>query len=166
MVLAYFVGAGLPAPQVSKLVAFDTITSLISASSPSLTQNIVSVSVDSILCRAYRGIRIVDSFAWARLNERGESVNEQVYWPEIPPDTLQAVASFQNMLADPQRRNAYIARLPAGAETGELVVHHTSGGEADFKAAPYFDVNFSGAMVHFDANGSAHVLPAPDGACP
>jgi hypothetical protein len=165
-VLAYFVGAGLPADQVSTVVPFDGFEALITPATMSPTQTVLSTWVTSVVCRSYQGIKISDSFAWARFDAQGESVTESVYWPELPLSTMQALALFQALLSDSSRRPTYLARLPQGGASGELVIHHTPGESTEFSADPYFDIKIDGVVLHFDVNGSAQLLPDSESPCP
>jgi hypothetical protein len=159
-VLDYFVNAGLPRDQVLGVAALEGGRSFISANSPGLTQDILSTNFDSYISRGYRGVEVVESFAWSQLGSHGESISESVYWPEIPASIMSGIAPFQSMLADAATRDAYLGRLPDGTQGGVLAIHHTSGTwQGAFAAALSFDVSLNGVTVHFDANGSGFTLP-------
>ena len=52
----------------------------------------------SVLERQIDGIRIVDSIAWARMNDHGQVVAEWVYWPAIPSNVIQEARRLKEQL--------------------------------------------------------------------
>jgi hypothetical protein len=165
-VSAYFIGAGVPLDQVASVTALSGFASVVGPSPASPSATVLATWTDSVLCRGYGGVAIPDSFAWATLDADGKSVAESVYWPEIAATTMQATASFEQTLADPERAAEYMSKLPSGVQDGGLAIHHSSGEKTAFTAAPYFDVTLAGAVLHFDPDGSAQQLPGSESPCP
>jgi hypothetical protein len=113
----YFVTAGLPEEQIESVSA--DATGVVHGQD-------VLAGWYSILSRGYNGVPIDDSMATAALEASGRSDFEQVYWPEISDDVLEQVRTFQELLADPLQRAAYVQKLPASSRDAILVIHHTS----------------------------------------
>jgi hypothetical protein len=93
----YLVGAGLPSDQIAS-VSEDGVGKI--SGDGGSGELDVSAEVP-MLARAYEGIPIEDSFAWAALADDGLSYGEQVFWPEIGGDVVTELKAFKQMLADP-----------------------------------------------------------------
>jgi hypothetical protein len=116
----------------------------------------------SSLNRGYDGVPIDDSIAFAAFDASGRSSTEQVYWPEISADVLEQVHGFQNMLADPDQKAAFIEKLPASSRDAILVIRHTSWfWQGDFAAVACCR-GASLVGVCFDMTG--HPVHLPDDA--
>ena len=172
----YFVTLGLPSEQVGSV---RTMTMLEAhGRSEDVGRTIPQVTAYySALQRTVEGIPVIDSFAWARVNSRGEVVQEGVYWPAIPSDVLQQVHQFREMLADPKRLEAFKSRLTVPAGEGVIVIRHSSAtGNHAFESFASYDVSLHlspipstqkmpmpGTTVtvtrHFDLNGAERFLP-------
>jgi hypothetical protein len=116
-VRSYFVSAGLPEDQIASMSA--DATGVVHG------QDTVA-GWYSLLHRGYDGVLIDDSIATAAFDASRRSASEQVYWPEISSEVLAQVRAFQEMLADPVQKAAYIQKLPASGRDANLVIHHTS----------------------------------------
>ncbi len=117
------------------------------------------------LGRALGGIPVVDSFAWARMNEDSVVVCEGVYWPPIPPSVADKAVSLAARLADGNTLCAFRKNLPAGP--GRVTVRHSSfaleTASRPFEAYAVYDIHTSagsgpGAVRHFDADGTEVLL--------
>jgi hypothetical protein len=172
-VVEYFRGAGVPKEQIGGVHA----TTYLSSHGSVKDERPAPPKVDgyaSVLERKIDGVPVVDSFAWARLNERGEVISESVYWPAIP---AKAIADAKKMLENAVKPD-FMARLPAGLPAGRVVIRHTSAtSQAPFEAFASYDVverratpaltekNLSVApsgvaiLRHFDAEGVEQRLP-------
>jgi hypothetical protein len=116
-VKSYFVTAGLPGDQIASLSADGAVYTN--------GQDVLEGSY-SMLHRGWNGVPIVDSIAYAAFDAKGRAADEQVYWPEIPSDSLAQVQAFQKMLADPTQKAAYLEKLPASSRAANIVIRHTS----------------------------------------
>jgi hypothetical protein len=176
-VLAYFRAAGLPMAQVGGA----HVTTIMKVEGPAATagtQRPTFVAYTTIVERTIDGIRVPDSFAWARFNTRDEVVAEGVYWPTIPAAAIAAARGLRDQLADSTRGGAFRSQLgvpEASAQGGLVTIRHSgavSRGAFDAFAAydvhvPYGDgMNGRGRTVHFDVNGRARALPVDDPAAP
>lgn len=175
----YFVEAGIPEDQAAGV----HIATLLEARGK-VGEGKPQVHVSgyySVLERAVDGVPVVDSFAWARVDQKGTVVSEAVYWPAISADVAREAARFKEILATPERVKAFEARLPAGLEQGQLVIRHASATiSGPFEAFACFDarqgvraptpklpegvapaVAVSGSTMirHFDSNGVELHLP-------
>jgi hypothetical protein len=171
-VLAYFRGAGLPMDQVGGAHVTTIMKVEGSADAVSHGQRPTFVAYTTIVERTIEGIRVPDSFAWARFNARDEVVAEAVYWPAIPAAAITDAKALRDQLADPARSTAYRAQLgvpEASAKGGMVTIRHpgaTSRGAFEAFAGydvhvPYGDrMNGRGRTVHFDASGRVRELPA------
>lgn len=127
-VLKYFVAAGLPPEQVSGVHA----TTMMRTSGASGATGVASmkepefVAYFSIVERSVAGVRVQDSFAWARLAESGVSVWESVYWPDIPESTVTEADAFRATMSDDALRAKFLQKLPESARlNGGVSIRHT-----------------------------------------
>lgn len=111
------------------------------------------------------------SSAWARFNEEGEVIAEQVYWPELPTRVVDAALRLRQQIADAGTESAFRSRLPEGLRDGsaEVVIHHTGYPTREFDAFASVDVRFDGGDERsFGLDGSeagfvrATASPEPD----
>lgn len=118
------------------------------------------------LGRALDRIPVVDSFAWARMNEDGVVVCEGVYWPPLPRKVADEAVTLAARLADGNTLCAFREKLPAGP--GRVTVRHSSfapeSASQPFEAYAVYDIKTStasgpGAVRHFDADGAEVRLP-------
>lgn len=158
-VRSYFVGAGLPAAEIDKVTVNTTASA---GGSGTETPEWTLVAYTSVLSRHYKAIPIVDSFAWAQVNDLRDVVTESVYWPEIPKSILTEASAFADQLEDPASSQAFFASVPTG---GRLVIHHTPGTwTGTFEASVAYDISTFGKTTHYDADGKKFVLPEESGA--
>jgi hypothetical protein len=170
-VAAYFRAAGLPMDQVGGA----HVTTIMKVDGPADkvgSQRPTFVAYTTILERTVDGIRVPDSFAWARFNARDEVVAEGVYWPAIPAAAIAQAKELRDQLVDPARGAAYRAQLhvpDASAKGGMVTIRHSGATtHGAFEAVAGYDVhvpygdsmNGRGRTVHFDANGRARALPS------
>lgn len=151
----YFVKAGLPEAEVSGVAIHTKASAGGTGLDPASSWKLDAYS--SVLSREYDGVPVVDSYAWAQMNDLGEVVTESVYWPAIPQSVLVAASAFKKQLADPPASAAYFAKVPSN---GRLVIHHTPGvWEGTFEATVSYDVSSFGKTTHYTAEGSVIALP-------
>ncbi|MEZ4226994.1 MAG: hypothetical protein R3B13_39000 [Polyangiaceae bacterium] len=152
----YFVAAGLPKEQIS------SVRSMTSGLLPTDSAKLGQVKPDlealySYIDRSVDGVPVVDSFAWARINEYEEVVTESVYWPPIPQSVVDNAKAFANSLANSTWAAAFYQRVPPH---GRLVIRHTPGvWDGSFKAAVAYDVEWAGQTVHHDITGAKFQMP-------
>lgn len=156
-VRAYLVGAGLQDDQIDSVSVNTSMSARGTGTEPPDAWQLESYS--SVIHRKFGSIPVVDSLATATMNDLGESVNETVYWPEIPRSVLEDATRFRAMLEDPKESAAFYAKLPAGAH-GKLVIRHTPGTWAQaFQAVAAYDVDMSFGMTkHHDEGGNEITL--------
>jgi len=172
----YFVKLGLPVEQVASVHAM----TMLEAQGPSteVGKTIPQITAYySALQRTVEGVPVADSFAWARVNSRGEVVQEGVYWPAIPADVVKQVHQFRELMADPRRQQEFKSRLGVSGGEGAVVIRHSSAAlNEGFESFVSYDVSLHvpastseqktpepGTTVtvvrHFDVNGTERFLP-------
>jgi hypothetical protein len=173
-VLNYFVTAGVPRDQVGRVHA----NTYLSASGSMNYDRPPVTRVDgyaSVLERKLGSYPVLDSVAWARMDERGTVVAEWVYWPAIPAKVLADANRLEERLAS--NKSEFLARLPSDLPPGKVVIRHSSATEdGPFEAYASYDVverkeyatpaqNQGGGRVvsvpvrHFDVDGAEIRLP-------
>lgn len=158
----YFVDAGLPEAQIDHVSAHANMHG--SGHSPqgasvakALASDPVLDGYTSILSRAVSGVPVPDSFAWARFNANGDVVEEQVYWPSIPANTVQNALKLQVMLASSTQ--TILSTLPPQSSSGRVTIRHSPGSQRDsFESFASVDVlerglQGMGRVRHFDEHG-------------
>ena len=165
-VKAYFVNAGLPADQISGVQStFLSGVSILSAKDMSSSKPTTLESITAILERSLNGIRVVESYAWAKMKTSGDVEIESVFWPPIDAAIVSRAVAFASVMADASTRASYVSRLPgSGHREGGIVIHH---GDSSIHGPPNAYVSFdvtvstagSAAMHHFDENGAEFRLP-------
>jgi hypothetical protein len=124
-VINYFLAAGLPKDQIGGVHA----TTYLSSSGSAQDARPTPPKVDgyaSVVERKIEKYTVVDSVAWARMNEQGKVVSEWVYWPAISAKALADAKRIEEMLARGTDKNEFLARLPSGLPPGKIVIRHTS----------------------------------------
>ena len=171
----YFVKLGLPGEQIGSVRGMTLLDAQGRAEEASRPFPRITAYY-SRLERAVDGMPVAESFAWARVNSRGETVHEAVYWPSLPATVLTQARQFRQLIADPQRRRTFESRLPVSGRAGAVVIHHSSATmDPPFQSFASFDVVVSaspassphapqpttGASVtrHFDINAVECFLP-------
>jgi hypothetical protein len=120
-VVDYFVSAGIPQDQIGGFHA----TTYLSAGGPVSAGRPAPQKVDgyaTVIERRIGRYPVIDSIAWARMNENGNVRSEWVYWPAIPARVLADAARLDELA----RGSEFVARLPAGAREGRVVIRHSS----------------------------------------
>lgn len=140
LVMDYFTGAGIPKEQVGGIHA--TMSMAASANgeqSPAAPQQVVGYQ--SVLDRKAGDIPVIDSVAWARMNDKGEVLTEWVYWPAIPGKIIEDARRLQAMLLKDSDKKAFLAKLPPGLPPGNVAIRHSSATSEDgFEAFASYDV--------------------------
>ncbi len=160
----YFIGAGIPAEQVAAvgstfIVAGGGAVSDTTSKPPALE------SINSVLSRSVGGIRVVESFAWAKMTTSGDVDMEAVFWPSIDNSVVDRATAFATSMRDTATANAYRAKLPGTIYRDDGVVIHHSDFSIHSSPTAYvsYDVTLrpdqSAAMRHFDENGVEFRLP-------
>jgi hypothetical protein len=136
-VVEYFKAAGLPASEIGSVHVNTMMRGGRAATGPRTADKFVGYI--SVIQRRIQGIAVPDSFAWARLNAKGEVVAESVYWPAIPAATVTEAVRLQQHLAEATKQKDFVASLAASDPTiaadatAEVTIHHSS---ATVHAAP------------------------------
>jgi hypothetical protein len=164
-VRSYFVSVGMPSDQVVQAGPYPAVQERIpylADGGLDFADAVSNTCWTTNLHRAYQGIPIVDSIAWAILQADGASAEEYVYWPEIGADVVSRLDAFQQMLDNTQQRAAFVANLPTAIEGGQLIIRHTANyWQGQFVAEPCYRATFAGVALCFDISGN--VVQLPDG---
>ncbi|GMU39030.1 MAG: hypothetical protein AMXMBFR58_37900 [Phycisphaerae bacterium] len=158
-VKAYFLGGGLPSEQIEGVQVMTSVTGVAPPTDAEALPPPKLEAYFSKITRQVQGIPVAESFAWARINDKGEVVMESVYWPEIPSTVVARATAFAKNIADSTWNSSFMAKLPN--TPGRLTIHHTPGTwEGAFEATVAFDVpRVGGRVLHFDENGVGFELP-------
>lgn len=178
-VVDYFVTAGIPRDQVGGVHANTYLSASGSFDDPMPPAPKID-GYASILERELDGkFSVVDSVAWARMDNRGQVIGEWVYWPAIPATVLGDARRLDEAISG-ARRDQYLDRLPTGLPPGNIVIRHSSAtDEGPFEVFASYDVvqslvvpstasaqNMSmiprtvTVVRHFDVDGEERRLPA------
>ncbi|WLI89506.1 hypothetical protein Q4S45_22915 [Massilia sp. R2A-15] len=113
----------------------------------------------SVLQRVVDGIAVPDSFAWARINARGEVVEEAVYWPAISRETLASAQKLREAWADDNRRRELTGRIHIdNSRAATVAIRHASASSHDaFEAFASIDIT-----VNVTAPGAQRAATAED----
>jgi hypothetical protein len=138
-VVDYFLAAGVPKEQIGGVHA----NTYLSSSGSVKEARPAPPKIDgyaSVIERKIEKYPVVDSVAWARMNERGKVVSEWVYWPAIPAKALTDARRLEK-LAGSSGKTDFLARLPAGLPSGKVVIRHSSAVvEEPFETFASYDV--------------------------
>jgi hypothetical protein len=97
------------------------------SSSPAVPATLVAYT--TIIDRKVQGIRVQGSYAWARFNSNDVVMAEEVFWPPVPINVLNEALALATKMADATAHASFVAQLPAalsaGAESIEVVIHHS-----------------------------------------
>jgi len=162
-VRAYFVQAGVPADQIESVQQFEVVGAPTGPEGKADFHGTVEYRY-SMLKRSIRGVSVPDSFAWARVNEDGDVVEEQVYWPAIPQSVVDVGLGLSLKLRDASVAEKLEAALPKHRKGAGLVIHHSPGEwEGPFVAVATYDAlqdreSFR-AVIHANEAGAAVTLP-------
>jgi hypothetical protein len=137
-VVDYFVTAGIPRDQVGGVHA----NTYLSASGTASDGRPPVVKVDgyaSIVERRIENFAVVDSVAWARMDEQGGVVSERVYWPAIPAQVLRDAKRLEEQTTS--GKTEFLPRLSADLPPGKVVIRHSSATEeGPFEVYASYDV--------------------------
>ena len=125
-VVDYFTAPGLPADQMGTPELTTTMASSGATTDDPSSAHPHLMFYTTVIPRYVSGVRIVGSYAWATFNQNGETVAEEVYWPDIPFAAVTEALNARKILDEP-RGKAFVAKLPADAagKAPEVVVRHT-----------------------------------------
>lgn len=107
-VIDYFLAAGVPKDQIGGVHA----TTYLSSSGSAQDVRPAPPKVDgyaSVLERKIEKYAVVDSVAWARMNEQGKVVSEWVYWPAIPAKALADAKRLEELAGSSGKMGRVIA---------------------------------------------------------
>jgi hypothetical protein len=164
-VKAYFINAGLPADQIGAVVADYAVRGGGSTSDSTTSTPTQLYGINSVLTRVVNGIRVVESYAWARMTTAGGVDIESVFWPPIDMSVLNAAAAMQTALSDSNAHAAFLSQLPGTVHRDAgVVIHHTSSAISSPPVAyvaydVVLDASPSANVRHFDASGVEFRLP-------
>jgi hypothetical protein len=177
-VFEYFVRAGLPKAQVGGTHA----NTYLIANGSGKDKRLAETHVDgyaTILERQIERYSVVDSVAWARLNDEGKVISEWVYWPAIPGKVISDAKRLEEMVRN-SNKEGFLSRLPPGLPPGKVVIRHSSATEeGKFEVFASYDVLETKTLVaavpatgqnlktensivltrHFDVSGTERRLP-------
>lgn len=163
-VRAYFLRAGIPVEQVGGV--HSTVSSGGGGLSgvPATSSQSMPVTYSSILERTIQGISVLESVAWARMNDDGDVVAEEVFWPALPVSVVNEAVAMDISMRDAGQRAAYLGKLPtdvAAAANGRVVIRHSSLVErGTFVAVACYDApGQNGYRRHFGVDGHELRLP-------
>ena len=190
-VLNYFVAVGFPKDQISGVHATTSLYASGGAegsAAPAPQPKIAGWQ--SVLERVINGVPVVDSLAWARMNDQGKVISEWVYWPAIPSKAMDEARQLSAKVSQEGERAAFLSRLPPDLPSGKVVIRHSAAtAQGPFEAFASYDVverrmlsesmGPSGAdrmipavsiVRHFDVEGKERKLaqerPSPGGDFP
>jgi hypothetical protein len=179
LVMNYLVGAGIPKEQVAAVHASTSLAARASGEQVPAPEPKIG-GYQSILDRKIGDIPVIDSVAWARLDDQGAVLAEWVYWPAIPGRVIAEASHMRETMARDADKKSFIAKLPPGLPPGNIVIRHSSATSTGaFVAKASYDVQerrplpkpnaqpsdtTSGVRAiiiihHFDADGNEFRLP-------
>lgn len=147
-VLTYFKDAGLPADQIGDVHANTTIEMSGSTGDSSESRHVVSYT--TIITRKVLGVRVAESHAWAELDSNGGIIAEDVWWPEIPPQVVAELATFQSKMDDGTYRASLAKEVHE--RVGEIVIHHNIPINLPSMSVT-FDIQDKDQLRSFDSGG-------------
>ena len=142
-VLDYFRKCGIPAEQIGAVQGRMLLEA--TGRADEKEQAVPKVKAYySVLQRVVDGIRVPDSFAWARANEKGEIVDEAVYWPALSRETLTSAQRLRDAWSDEYRRRELSARIHGDDPRTAVAIRHSAASSHDaFKEFASIDVYVS-----------------------
>lgn len=161
-VKAYMLGFGIPACQVGSL----QVNAESGGGGSVSSGGVVTAQPHRIILlnRVVDGIPLIDSKAFAKMNDLDQSTDESFFWPTIPAATITAAKAFRDQLADAGNLAAYKAKLPANARgDGAIVIRHTTGIGATsttFRADVAWSTTQDESTFYYDPTGTAYPLDA------
>ena len=155
--LEYFSSIGLPADQIAEVVSLATMGGS--------EGKVGLVAYTTSIKRRIDGVDVVGSFASVTINVDGDTVSEDIYWPEVRAESLAAVRHIQSGLATAEAHASFRAKLPDGYQTKpeRIAIHHTPSVSATVypdMAVITVDPDDAFALPkHFDLSGVEVQLP-------
>jgi hypothetical protein len=157
-VVDYFLSSGVQKDQIGGVHA----TTYLSASGSRKDAQAARPKIDgyaSVLERKIENFPVVDSVAWARMNEQGKVVSERIYRPAIPAKALADARRLLEMTAGDSGKTSFLARLPAGSQPGKVVIRHTSAtAQEPFEVFASYDIVERKATPEPGAEGRAPLV--------
>jgi hypothetical protein len=150
-VLDYFLHAGVPKDQLGGVHANTYLSARGSARDIRTAQTNVD-GYATILERKIGNYPVIDSVAWARMDEEGRVISEWVYWPAIPAKAIRDAKQLEEKTVD-QSKGGFLSRLPSGLPRGKVVIRHSSATEeGPFEVFASYDVlEKRGSAVSFQS---------------
>lgn len=140
LVMNYLVGAGIPKEQVGGVLATTSLAANAGGDQVPAPQPKIG-GYQSILDRKIGEIPVIDSVAWARMDDQGTVLAEWVYWPAIPGRAIAEASRMRETLARDADKKTFLAKLPAGLPPGNVVIRHSSATSTGaFAAMASYDV--------------------------
>lgn len=161
----YFVGAGLPESQIDDVRDFATMQGGGQEGSGEAAQRASLEYFSSVVSRrTATGVKIPDSYAWARINADNDVVMESAYWPAIPNAVIAEAEALQAVIGTAASRAAFVSHLPhdeRGAYLeGTVVLHHSAGTwSRSFTCLVSYDVAVGTRTVHYSRDAVEIRLP-------
>ena len=130
MVEDYFLAAGLPSAQVDTVLTSYTVSGGGRMGPSDLSSPPQVTALTATVTRAIDGIKVMDSWAAARMTVAGDVDWESVFWPPVDASLIAQATAFARSMQDPAIHAAFIAQLPQKVrqERG-VVIHHTRPGQ-------------------------------------
>jgi hypothetical protein len=159
----YFTNAGIPTSQIAGVHA--TYAGSASGTGTGAPKVSSLVIFSSHLTRVVDGIDVVDSLAWARMNQQGTVTRETVFWPPVPTSVVdQARAMKAVLVANGPEMDKIRAAMPQKLQAPiRLVIRHSS---AFIDDSPRFFAVYEAledapgaTWQHYDQNGKEMHLP-------
>ena len=154
-VVSYFLAAGMPADQMSAPHVTTRVLSVGTEAAGETARRLLGYT--TVIGRVVEGTRIEGSFAWAEFNKNNETIDEQVWWPELPASIRDDVNIMKSVVGDSSKSATLRSKLPreVDGEAGEIVVHHEPPMGASFPTKVTLDFGKPGrpTVLSFDING-------------
>lgn len=163
-VMAYFVGAGLPAEQVG---AINTSALMMESGVVTQEEPISRTVLGHVakLTRVIDRVPVAESFAAARFNGDDVLVSEQVWWPEVSATITADIAAFRSVLDDAKSASSFRASLPVQARDGQgaITIHHSLPLAQKWEEIVTWDVPVGHSVHHYNRLGNRVALrPSQD----
>jgi len=162
LVKTYFLAAGLPSDQAGSM---RTNVAATGDGTPDSAEIPSEFAYSSIITRQVAGFAVAESHAWAKLDDAGNVMGEDVYWPPLDGSVVSDAQALATQLADGIASAKYLSGLPAGLGAGTVRIHHSSQYvRGAFVNVACYDARSTtaddgGWVRHFDKNGVEIRLP-------
>lgn len=108
--------------------------------------------------RAVEGVHIAGSYIRASCLDSKRCIDEYIFWPPIPGNTMSAAREFKAMLGTPDGAR-FRSGLPNGGAGGEVTIHHSEWKVHTTVFVVTFDVPLPNETLSYDRRGVATVPP-------